>query len=571
LYCYEWYKLSRGLEDRVVFEAKGKKVHGDLKWWARCLVTVIILIYVFLVSANYCEAPLASEMSKMKTSTMDLLQEIGVARNANGKIISRVEPHVKGLKNLENCSTAACREEAKEILRPFEEYHIEMIQRMVEKNPEDQKLAELLELKKQSYAITMSYDPIREGHKNISGDFVQYLAHQAYRFLPEEKRENIDLKSLTYNDIKNIYEIAQWEDEILRDAEEHTYDLLEREENIALLIGINKIVDSWRQQMESWGFIRDISIFFIVALGPGISGQLALVGFIVKDYIDQAYTKEVENGVIMFVKNDVTLFHFAIKFLLGGGLIYIPHLIKILLLKTIGSHSSFFRGFTTHALNKLRHFCEQQKPSKEDTIVYHVTTFLIVFFQVFEEMTGIIVGTIIHLNVFGQVLSILVELAGVTIKEDWILTSTAKFENDIRFFVITHIIPHAWKFFGQFAVLLVFYYIHSTYKKHNANVKLPGKQSRFIQLKKNPNTNDPEIKREWAVYRRWDILNKILRVFWWSQPFLGLARYIFPSWFDSLDFIGYLNFEQGGANYFWSLLDLYTLPSFQMRATMLAQ
>jgi hypothetical protein len=323
--------------------------------------------------------------------------------------------------------------------------------------------------------------------------------------------------------------------------------------------------------MESWGFIRDISVIFIAALGPGISGQFALLGFIVKDYIDQAYTKEVERGVIVFVKNDMTLFHFAIKFLLGGGLIYIPHLIKILLLQTIGSHCSFFRGFTTHALNKLRHLCEKQKPSKEDTIDYKIITFLIICFQVFEEMTSIFVGAIIWLNVFGQVLSILVELAGVIIKEDWVLTSTAKFESDIRFFVVTHIIPHAWEFFGQFAILLVFYYIHSTYKKHNANVKLPGKQSRFLQLRRNPNTNDPEARREWAAYKRWDILNKILRVFWWSQPFWGLARYIFPSWFDSLDFVGYLNFEQGGANYFWSLLDLYTLPSFQMRATMLAQ
>jgi hypothetical protein len=303
-----------------------------------------------------------------------------------------------------------------------------------------------------------------------------------------------------------------------------------------------------------------MSILVISMLGPDLPGQMVLISCIVRHYIDESHTWIQRGRNVTLEYNGLSVAHFALRILFGGGLIYVPHLIKILMYQAFMSYLNFGYGALIILLNNLCHLYE--KSGEMETLKFLFVRALLKFIKSFRALTTRFTFFLVATNVFGVILGLLVEVVTSPFKKGGILQTSEEIEDWTRSIWGQHLIPH-WKWFlVQALVFAVYTYLTCKYKELRFQANDNDKWTK--ERRKPVDQQCAEYRQYVDKFNKWRLINWGLKIASWSLPFIGLLpKYLAPEWLNSFETLGNLAAGESGINYWWGMLDLHTLPAWR--------
>jgi hypothetical protein len=570
-------RASRKPHRPVPQNTERAKYKRRLDWCYLAFVITCLGGYGALVYQGYLPTPSHKIVSDTMAQTLAIIDFVSQDPNVD-KIISNCDLTVRKVRELEECNgEPICFDRVRDELMPILKYWERLALESLENENEESTRMAFEGLQKMTRALQI-HKPTDE-NKISTKKLMALVVTVIFNHLPDDVRSQLPeyLAVLTPEKLVEMRATLGNLTHKLAQAGKTARALYNNLEFLAYITGANDFANSWRQELESWGFTPDESLILIGTLGPHVPGQILFVRALVKHYVDVAYKvkitqlpngKSITNGL---EPTGVTPAQFALKLFFGGhGAIYLMHIVKIALMDYCIAYFIPLYAIILWALNDLRHIYERTGEfySWKNVLV----TFIRKTLKIQKRLTKYLGCLLLVGNSIGLLSSALLHWAiqfwRITLP-DW-ASAVLIPEPEIKKIVtvcIGHMKIH-WMTVLSMAIVAVLY---STIRAKKASRKFDylRNPADIFEKAREGVFDDEAARNQWNTveksYKRWTWINRVLLFVSWIQPVLGvMIKYVAPmlgyDWVLQLPQIGSLNLVDGGINYIWSYGDIATIP-----------
>jgi len=261
---------------------------------------------------------------------------------------------------------------------------------------------------------------------------------------------------------------------------------------------------------------------------------------------------------------------FWTRFLFGGSIYYVNHLIQIALTQQLLSYFSFGYGITRKLLNGACHIYENRRHPKGYYYTgyyrYFFCRFILGLLKVYEICIITIIRFIITMAIVGIFTTKILVWTSYRIEKGHFLHTSEEIDEMIAMLVNYHFIPNAWWIIAQFSILLCYACVndmHKTKKEtlfdgHKIAKEAEKNKTKFSTVRFAEEYKQLTVEMINAYennkkdFLKWTKIKWTFMVIAWMQPFfLFLVSYFNPEWSE---------IRQFGMNYFWNISNAHSLP-----------